>query len=78
MWGDMPITKALPYEWYDTPNIHQCTIKDFVRLCDKLGVTIERSIALKRNNEVRRVASSPFLSNLMGEQALFLLSKPKR
>lgn len=78
LWGDMPITKALPYQWYDTPNIHQCTIKDFVGLCDELGITIERSIALKRNNEVRRIASSLFFSNLMGEQALFLLSKPKR
>jgi methionine biosynthesis protein MetW len=78
LWGDMPITKALPYQWYDTPNIHQCTIKDFVRLADELGITIERSIALKRNNEVRRIAASLFASNLMGEQALFLLSKPKR
>jgi methionine biosynthesis protein MetW len=77
VWGDMPKTKALPFEWYDTPNIHQCTIKDFVRLADELGITIERSIALKRNEQVRRIGSSPFLANLMGEQALFLLSKAK-
>ena len=74
--GNMPITKALPYQWYDTPNIHHCTIKDFVRLCDELGITIERSIALNRQEHVRRIGSSPFLANLMGEQALFLLSKP--
>jgi methionine biosynthesis protein MetW len=77
-WGDMPITKALPYQWYDTPNIHQCTIKDFVRLADDLGITIERSIALDRTNKVRRIGSTPFFANLMGEQALFLLSKPEK
>jgi len=76
--GDMPITKALPYQWYDTPNIHQCTIKDFVRLCKELGITIERSIALNRREQVRRIGSTPFFANLMGEQALFLLSKPMR
>jgi len=74
--GNMPITKALPYQWYDTPNIHQCTIKDFVRLADELGITIERSIALNRTEQVRRIGCSTFLANMMGEQALFLLSKP--
>jgi methionine biosynthesis protein MetW len=73
--GHMPITKALPYDWYDTPNIHQCTIKDFVRLCDRLGITIERSIALNHLGNTRRINSSVFLANLVGEQGVFLLTK---
>lgn len=76
--GHMPITKALPYDWYDTPNIHQCTIGDFVRLCDRLGITIERSLALNHQGRVRRIRSSEFLANLMGEQAVFLLTKQNR
>lgn len=76
--GHMPITKALPYDWYDTPNIHQCTIKDFVRLCDRLGITIERSIALNNQGDARRIHSSVFLANLVGEQGVFLLTKQRR
>jgi len=76
--GHMPITKALPYDWYDTPNIHQCTIKDFVRLCDRLGITIERSIALNNLGHTRRIHSSVFLANLVGEQGVFLLTKQRR
>lgn len=76
--GHMPITKALPYDWYDTPNIHQCTIKDFMRLCDRLGITIERSIALNHLGHVRRIQSSDFLANLVGEQGVFLLTKQRR
>ena len=76
--GSVPITKALPYDWYDTPNIHQCTIKDFVRLCDRLGITIERSIALNHLGDTRRIHSSVFLANLVGEQGVFLLTRQKR
>jgi methionine biosynthesis protein MetW len=38
--GRMPKTKALPYSWFDTPNIHFCTVKDFERLCDQLQIEI--------------------------------------
>ncbi|RUY93173.1 methionine biosynthesis protein MetW, partial [Mesorhizobium sp. M7A.F.Ca.CA.003.01.2.1] len=44
--GRMPVTKDLPYSWYDTPNIHFCTIRDFVNLCDELGATVEKATAL--------------------------------
>ena len=43
--GTMPVTDALSYQWYDTPNIHLCTIYDFVVLCRKLGIAIEHSFA---------------------------------
>jgi methionine biosynthesis protein MetW len=73
--GRMPVSKRLDFEWYETPNIHLCSIKDFVALCDSMGITIERSIALDRVGNRRRVRSAMFLANLFGEQAVFLLSK---
>ncbi|MEQ8196297.1 MAG: methionine biosynthesis protein MetW [Rhodospirillales bacterium] len=73
--GQMPVSDSLPYHWYDTPNIHLCTIRDFLDLCHELGVTVERSIALNREGNVRRIRSSPFLANLLGVQAVFMLKK---
>ncbi len=40
MRGHMPVSKTLPYSWYDTPNIHLCTVKDFEDLCRKVGAEI--------------------------------------
>ena len=72
--GRMPVTPNLPFKWYDTPNIHFCTIKDFLRMCDEVGATVERSIAL--NAYGNRLNFSPvFLQNLIGEQAVFLLTR---
>jgi methionine biosynthesis protein MetW len=73
--GRMPVSETLPYQWYETPNIHFCTIKDFVVVCEEIGVTIERSISLDHNGTLRRIGPSPFAANLFGEQAVFLLSK---
>ena len=73
--GRMPVSKSLPYQWFDTPNIHLCTIKDFLATCDELGVTVERSVALNKEGRVRRIRSSPFLANAFGVQAVFLLKK---
>ncbi len=42
VYGRMPKTKQLPYEWYNTPNIHLCTIRDFFDLCKKLGIKVEK------------------------------------
>ena len=71
--GQMPVSKSLPYHWFDTPNIHLCTIKDFLETCDELGVTVERSVALNKEGCVRRIRSGPFLANLFGVQAVFVL-----
>jgi methionine biosynthesis protein MetW len=71
--GRMPVNKTLPHEWYDTPNIHLCTIRDFIALCDTLGITIERSIALDSRGYIRRIRTGLLLANLLGEQAVFLL-----
>ncbi len=72
--GRMPVTDALPVAWYETPNIHLCTIRDFWALCEELGVTVERSLSL----DARGRAAPPQslrLANLLGQSALFLLRK---
>lgn len=75
--GRMPKTPLLGHAWYETPNIHLCTILDFVRLCDELGVAIERSVTLDRAGEPYRLNPRGTLANLLAEQALFLLSRPR-
>jgi len=74
--GKMPQTKILSYNWYDTPNIHFCTITDFIVLCDSLGITIENGIALDRVGRTREIGRAGMrFANLRGEQAIFLLKK---
>ena len=72
--GKMPVTKGLPYQWYETPNIHFFTIKDFENLCKELNIIIESRIAL--NNQGVQLQSSPTFSgaNLLTNEAIFLLS----
>jgi len=72
--GHMPRTNNLPEGWYDTPNIHLCTIKDFLALCEDMGVKVERAIALNAYG-TKLVAMPLFAQNLFGEQAVFLLSR---
>ena len=71
--GRMPINDALPYQWYETPNIHFCSLRDFVTLCDDMGVKVERSFALDHQGQVLRVRSSVYSANLFGVQGVFLL-----
>lgn len=73
--GRMPVTKNLSYAWYDTPNIHFCTIKDFIALCDELGAKVERSVALNAQGQRLGVNIPLFMQNLLGQQAIFLLSR---
>ena len=70
----MPITKGLPYQWYETPNIHFFTIKDFENLCRESNIVIENRIAL--NTKGRQLQSSSTISgaNLFTSEAIFLLS----
>jgi len=73
--GRMPVSENLPYEWYDTPNIHFCTIRDFVNLTKSMGLTIERSLFLDDEGASRTIGSSVAMANWFGEQAVFLLRK---
>jgi len=73
--GRMPITENLPHSWYETPNIHFCTIRDFVALTEILPAKIERSIALNGDGRPIRVGAPWWAWNLFGEQAVFLLRR---
>jgi methionine biosynthesis protein MetW len=75
--GRMPVTPLLNQAWYDTPNIHLCTIKDFVALCLELGITIERSLTLDRAGQPFALDPVGSLANLLAEQGLFLLRRRK-
>ncbi len=72
--GRMPVTKDLPYSWYDTPNIHFCTVHDFVALCREAGASVERAQALDLNGQKMAVSLPWFFWNLFGQQAVFLLT----
>ena len=74
--GRMPVNKNLPYSWYDTPNIHFFTIRDFIELVDEVGATIEDSIALHGQGRKIGPTVSRQIWNLFGEQAVFVLSRP--
>ena len=74
--GRMPMTKTLPTPWYETENIHFCTIRDFVDLCAEVGAVIERRIALTRNGHSGGIAGAVPFANLLSEQGLFLLRMP--
>jgi methionine biosynthesis protein MetW len=73
--GRMPRTDNLPYSWYDTPNIHFCTIKDFRSLCNEIGARMERAIALNAWGKPLRLNAPWWFWNLFGEQAVFLLTR---
>jgi methionine biosynthesis protein MetW len=72
--GKMPKTDNLPDRWYDTPNIHLCTIQDFRNLCRDAGAKVERVVALNAYGRKLGVSMPYFMQNLFGEQAVFLLS----
>ena len=63
--GRMPVSKTLPHSWYDTPNIHLCTVRDFEDLCAKLDVEILDERVLHAGRQVG------FLPNLMGSLGVF-------
>ncbi len=72
--GRMPVTPLLNHGWYDTPNIHLCTISDFVALCAEIGVRIEKSVTLDRYGRPFTLDSRGALANLLAEQGVFVLT----
>jgi methionine biosynthesis protein MetW len=67
--GKVPVTASLPYEWFDTPNLHFLSIADFLEYCRKLQIYIEQKTFISKNRQVR------WVPNLFAETGLFLLSK---
>jgi len=73
--GRMPITGMLSHPWYETPNIHLCTIADFVALARQLDARIERALAVDESGEVRALSQPGYFDNLTAAGAIFLLSR---
>jgi methionine biosynthesis protein MetW len=73
--GRMPVTNFLDLPWYATPNIHLCTINDFVDLVHSLGVNVQRAVAVDGRGNARDFVGGPGLANLYAEEAVFLLSR---
>jgi methionine biosynthesis protein MetW len=73
--GRMPITENLSHAWYETPNIHLCTIRDFVSLVDLIDARIVKAMAMDHNGAQIRVNAPWWAWNLFGEQAVFLLER---
>lgn len=71
--GAMPVTKSLPYSWYNTPNIHFCTLKDFESLCAELNIKILEKKVLDLHG--KPCSKSSIAPNLFGLQAVYLLTR---
>jgi methionine biosynthesis protein MetW len=69
--GKAPVTKQLPFEWHNSPNIHCLSLKDFDDFCEKLGVKVEKRIPLVK----ARLSPVKFWPNLFAEQAVYVTSK---
>ncbi|HZV62354.1 MAG TPA: methionine biosynthesis protein MetW [Methylophilaceae bacterium] len=65
--GQMPVSDDLPYQWYDTPNVHLCTIDDFDEFCEKHNIEVEERLVLTNDRPVS------FLPNLLGSLAMYRL-----
>ena len=78
MRGRMPITDALSYQWFDTPNIHAFTIRDFVDLVALSDGIIERSLALDGDGRPLALKVPWWVWNLFGAQAVFLLTRGRQ
>jgi methionine biosynthesis protein MetW len=76
--GRMPVTENLSHAWYETPNIHLCSIRDFVNLVELIDARIVKAMAMDRNGAQIRVHAPWWAWNLFGEQAVFLLERAKK
>jgi len=74
--GTMPVNKTLDYPWYSTPNIHFCTIRDFVNLCQKMDIHVEQSMAINAKG-YRMPFHNLFMANFMATQGMYVITKNK-
>ena len=73
--GTMPITKTLPHSWYDTPNLHMSSIKDFYRLCKLDNIKVIKSISISSNKISDITSNNLEIKNLISELGVFVVSK---
>ena len=72
--GRMPETKSLPYKWYNTPNLHMCTIKDFYKFCNLKSINMKKVVGIN-NNQISLINNNNIkLKNLFSEVGIFLIS----
>ena len=73
--GRMPVTRTLSYQWYDTPNIHFCTLSDFVELCELIRISIQKRVYVDGKGIPYHFQGRGISANLFGEQGIFMLSR---
>ena len=73
--GRMPVTRALGHTWHDTPNIHLCTIADFISLAREVGAHIEKAWSLREGQRTEAMSATEWGPNLFAQGAIFLLAK---
>ena len=71
--GEMPITKNLPYEWYNTPNLHMCTIQDFVNFCKKKSIKIDKSMCLTNEKISEITKRNMKYKNIFSQLGIFII-----
>ncbi len=74
LFGRMPETKALPYKWYNTPNLHMCTIKDFYELCKSKDISMKKIVGINNNKTSAIHNNNIKLKNFFSEVGIFLIS----
>ena len=73
--GTMPVTKSLPHQWHNTPNLHMCTIKDFSDFCDNKKIKFIKSLALNGEKLLNISKANLGKRNLFSEIGIFLIEK---
>ncbi len=73
--GTMPVTKTLPHSWYDTPNLHMSSIKDFYNLCNLDNIKVIKSISISSNKISDITTNNLEIKNLVSELGVFVVSK---
>lgn len=73
--GRMPVTDSLPYQWWDTPNIHFCTVRDFIALCAEMSITIKQGLPLDKKGHMQKFVPVGTWANMLAYQAVYQLRR---
>ena len=74
--GEMPMTKTLSEPWYQTPNIHLCTIKDFIKICNSLNISIDKAFRISESGSIKSIKKAEsFYNNLFSVEGVFVISQ---
>ena len=74
--GEMPMTKTLSEPWYQTPNIHLCTIKDLITICNSLNISIDKAFRISQSGSIKSIKTpESFYNNLFSVEGIFVISQ---